>query len=39
MLKLIKEMQCKHNAIIYDSEIKYCKSPPKIGIDNGGKVK
>lgn len=22
-------MQCKHSAIIYDTEIKYCKSPSK----------
>lgn len=30
LIRMIKDMQCKHSAIIYDSEIKYCKSPPKI---------
>lgn len=26
LLKMIKEMECKHTSIIYDSEIKYNKS-------------
>lgn len=25
-------MQCKHSAIIYDSEIRYCKSPLKLDV-------
>lgn len=29
---MIKEMQCKHSAIIYDSEIRYCKSPLKLDV-------
>lgn len=29
MIRMIKEMECKHSSIIYDSEIRYFKSPPK----------
>lgn len=28
-------MQCKHSSIIYDSEIKYFKSPPKLELYTG----
>jgi hypothetical protein len=29
MKNMIREMECKHSSIIYNSEIRYCKSPPK----------